>query len=97
MAYEELKEESGEMLRKLTWQVKLEGGTVAGAHLRMGGVAEEIVNLAEDLGAHLTVMWSRGRGGISRLLIGSVSDLVVRHAHCPVLVTHPREAVGRQK
>jgi nucleotide-binding universal stress UspA family protein len=86
MAYEELKAESGEMLRKLTWRVKLEGGTVAGAHLRMGGVAEEIVDLAEELGAHLTVMGSRGRGGISRLLMGSVSDSVVRHAHCSVLV-----------
>jgi hypothetical protein len=32
------------------------------------------------------VMGSKGRGGIRRALMGSVSDAVVRHAHCPVLV-----------
>jgi nucleotide-binding universal stress UspA family protein len=31
-------------------------------------------------------MGSRGHGGIRRALLGSVSDPVVRHAHCPVLV-----------
>jgi len=39
----------------------------------MGEAAREIIHLAEDLGAGLVVM-------------GSVSDSVVRHAHCPVLV-----------
>jgi nucleotide-binding universal stress UspA family protein len=34
----------------------------------------------------LIVMGSRGLGGIRRALMGSVSDAVVRHAHCPVLV-----------
>ena len=62
------------------------GSTVAQAHLREGGVAAEIVTLAEDIGAGLIVMGSRGRGGIRRALMGSVSDSVVRHAHCPVLV-----------
>jgi nucleotide-binding universal stress UspA family protein len=84
--YEKLEEESREVLRKLTWQVKVAGGAVAGAHLRTGGVAEEIVNLAEGLGVGLIVIGSRGRGGIRRALMGSVSDLVVRHAHCPVMV-----------
>jgi len=84
--YEELEEESGKMLRRLTWQVKVAGGTVAGAHLRMGGVAEEIVDLVEELGASLIVVGSRGRGRIRRVLMGSVSDPVVRHAHCSVLV-----------
>jgi nucleotide-binding universal stress UspA family protein len=49
-------------------------------------VAPEIVGLAEEIGAGLIVMGSRGLGGIRRALMGSVSDLVVRHAHCPVLV-----------
>ena len=46
----------------------------------------EIVKLAEEIGAGLIVIGSRGRGGIKRALMGSVSDSVVRHAHCPVLV-----------
>ena len=84
--YEKLEEESWEVLRKLTWRVKVAGGTVAETHLRIGGVAEEIVHLAEELGAGLIVMGSRGHGGIRRALMGSVSDSVVQHAHCPVLI-----------
>jgi nucleotide-binding universal stress UspA family protein len=59
---------------------------VAQAHLGVGVPDREIVELAEKLGAGLVVMGSRGRGGIRRALMGSVSDSVVRHAHCPVLV-----------
>jgi nucleotide-binding universal stress UspA family protein len=49
-------------------------------------VAPEIVGLAEEIGAGLIVMGSRGLGGTRRALMGSVSDSVTRHAHCPVLV-----------
>jgi nucleotide-binding universal stress UspA family protein len=62
------------------------GGKVAEAHLRVGAAAKEIVALAEDIEAGLIVMGSRGLGRIRRALMGSVSDGVVRHAHCPVLV-----------
>jgi nucleotide-binding universal stress UspA family protein len=84
--YEQIEEESKELLRKQSLRVKAAGGTVAGAHLRMGQVDLEIVALAEELGAGLIVMGCRGLGGVRRALMGSVSDSVVRHAHCPVLV-----------
>jgi nucleotide-binding universal stress UspA family protein len=84
--YEQIEEVSRERLRELSWRVKAAGGTVAGTHLRMGQVALEIVALAEELGVGLIVMGSRGLGGVRRALMGSVSDSVVRHAHCPVLV-----------
>src|SRR5918994_1784488 len=87
--YEQIEEDSSELLRKESWRVKAAGGTVAGAHLRMGKVDLEIVTLAEELGANLIVMGSRGLGGVRRALMGSVSDSVVRHAHCPVLVVRP--------
>ena len=67
------------------------GGTLAQAHLVDGGVPQGIVSLAEEIGAGLIVMGSRGRGGIRRALMGSVSDSVVRHAHCPVMVVRPEE------
>jgi nucleotide-binding universal stress UspA family protein len=89
--YEQIEEESRELLRKLSWRVKAAGGTVAGTHLRMGEVALEIVALAEELGADLIVMGCRGLGGVRRALMGSVSDSVVRHAHCPVLVVRPEK------
>src|SRR5829696_10429269 len=71
------------------------GETLAQAHLAEGGAPQEIVRLAEEIGAGLIVIGSRGRGGIRRALMGSVSDSVVRHAHCPVLVVRDgeREAV----
>jgi nucleotide-binding universal stress UspA family protein len=67
-------------------EVRSAGGMVAQAHLREGGAPHEIVALAEDTGVGLIVIGSRGHGGIRRVLMGSVSDAVVRHAHCPVLV-----------
>ena len=73
-------------------KVREAGGTIAQAHLRMGEAATEIVNLAEELGAGLVVLGSRGLGGLRRALIGSVSDSVVRHAHCPVLVVRKNKS-----
>jgi nucleotide-binding universal stress UspA family protein len=67
-------------------RIKAGHGTEVQAHLRLGGAAEEIVAFAEDVGAGLIVMGSRGRGGIRRALMGSVAERVVRHAHCAVLV-----------
>jgi nucleotide-binding universal stress UspA family protein len=78
-----------EARRTLDEQVALieaAGGGVAQAHLRLGGAAEEIVALAENVGADLIAMGSRGRGGIRRALMGSVSERVVHHAHCPVMI-----------
>jgi nucleotide-binding universal stress UspA family protein len=75
-----------EVLEEAVGKVRSAGGTVVEAHLLEGRTAPEIVALAEEIGAGLIVMGSRGRGGIRRALMGSVSDSVMRHAHCPVLV-----------
>ena len=84
---ERLSEQRGkEVLDTEVERARSAGVTVGQAHLKMGGVTREIVHLAEDLGAGLIVMGSRGRGGIRRALMGSVSDSVVRHAHCPVMI-----------
>lgn len=82
----ELEREAQELLDEEVQRVRADGGTVAQAHLRMGSTAGEIVELAEEEGAGLIVVGSRGREGIRRALMGSVSEAVVRHAHCPVLV-----------
>ena len=75
-----------EVLETEVQKIRSWGGTVAGEHLIEGWVAPGIVELAEETGAGLIVMGSRGLGGIRRALMGSVSDSVVRHAHCPVMV-----------
>jgi nucleotide-binding universal stress UspA family protein len=77
-------------------EVRGAGGNVARAHLRVGRSDEEIIALAEEIGAGLIAMGSRGRGGIRRTLMGSVSDSVVRHAHCPVMVVR-REKLDEEE
>jgi nucleotide-binding universal stress UspA family protein len=95
--YEQIEEESRELLRKLSWRVKVAGGTVAGSHLRMGAVDLEIVALAKELGADLIVMGCRGHRGIRRAIEGSISDAVIRHAPCPVLVVRSQESAQDSK
>ena len=85
-AEETVKGEAQQLLDTQVEQIKAAGGTVAEAYVRLGRPAQEIVNLADNIGAGLIVMGSRGLGGIRRALMGSVSDSVVRHAHCPVMV-----------
>jgi nucleotide-binding universal stress UspA family protein len=51
-----------------------------------GDPAESIVEAALSERADVIVVGSHGRGALGRALIGSVSDQVVRHAPCPVLV-----------
>ena len=85
-ASEAIGKEAQEILDNQVRKIEEGGGTVQEAHLRRGRKDEEIVRVAEEIGAGLIVMGSRGLGGVRRALMGSVSDSVIRHAHCPVLV-----------
>jgi nucleotide-binding universal stress UspA family protein len=88
--YEEHEKEAQQLLEAEVERVKGAGATVAQSHLRMGRadarVAEEIVELAQSIDAGLIVMGSRGQGRLRRALVGSVSESVLRHAHCPVTI-----------
>jgi nucleotide-binding universal stress UspA family protein len=95
--YEQIEEDSRERLRELSWRVKVAGGTVAGSHLRMGAVDLEVVALAKELGVGLIVMGCRGHRGIRRAIEGSISDGVIRHAPCPVLVVRSHESAQDPK
>lgn len=57
-----------------------------------GAAGRELIKATE--GARLIVVGTRGLGGFAGLLLGSVSDQVVEHAQCDVLVT--RRAEGDQ-
>ena len=84
--YRSLEREAQELLDAQVKKIEEAGGTIAESYLRSGRRDREIVALADEIDSGLIVMGSRGHGGIRRALMGSVSDAVVRHAHCPVLV-----------
>jgi nucleotide-binding universal stress UspA family protein len=91
-ALEAVKGEAQEVLDGQVQKVQEAGGSIKEAHLMIGERRDEaIIHLAEELGAGLIVMGSRGLGGVRRSLMGSVSDSVVRHAHCPVMVVRPEQ------
>jgi nucleotide-binding universal stress UspA family protein len=76
-----------ELLDNEVEQLEAAGGTIiTQAHLSMGEAAPEIVVVAEEIDAGLIVMGSTGQGGIRRALLGSVSESVVKQAHCAVLI-----------
>ena len=75
-----------EVLEQQAKRIEESGVSVKETHLREGRADEEIVEVAEEIGAGLIVMGSRGYGRLRRALLGSVSDVVVRHAHCPVTI-----------
>jgi nucleotide-binding universal stress UspA family protein len=64
-------------------------GRIAG-HLAAGDAAKQILQLASDLQADVIVVGSHGKKALERLMMGSVSQAVVRKAQCAVLVARPK-------
>ena len=61
--------------------------------LLLGAPADEILGLAEKEHADLIVIGTHGRTGLSRLLMGSIAEAIVRRASCPVLTVKPGAVV----
>ncbi len=92
-----LPEWTSEAIRKRLEAVVPPDANVKYEHrLLLGNPAEMIVQLAEEEKADLVVLGTHGRSGLSRLLMGSVAEAVVREAPCPVLtVKLPRSAAEK--
>lgn len=85
--YYGLPEPSSERILKMLEDVKPADPKLPFAHrLTMGDPAAEIVRIAADEQAEMIVLGTHGRTGMTRLLMGSVAEAVVRRAPCPVLV-----------
>jgi nucleotide-binding universal stress UspA family protein len=77
-----------ELVEALLGEVELAGIDVQPTVLQERHPADALVELSSD--ADLLVVGSRGRGGFSQLVLGSVSHATVLHANCPVVVVHSR-------
>ena len=82
----ELKKLGKELLEEGVKRVEETGGIVTGAHLLEGRAADEILDLAGQIGTGLVVMGSRGLGPVGRIALGSVSEAVIHHSRWPVLM-----------
>jgi nucleotide-binding universal stress UspA family protein len=72
-------------------------GKTGPALVRSGDPREVINRTAQEIGADLIVMGTHGRRGISRALLGSVAETVVRSAPCAVLTVRVKEASDRDR
>jgi nucleotide-binding universal stress UspA family protein len=63
------------------------GAPTVRAEVLEGGVGDAICDYATNQGAAAIVVGTRGRRGLRRALLGSVSDHVIRHAPCPVVIS----------
>jgi nucleotide-binding universal stress UspA family protein len=86
---EEITQEAKGYLEEKVRQLKKEGMESASSVLLEGNAAQEIVNIAKQTPESLAVMCTHGRSGLNRLVLGSVTDRVVRDSGGPVLVIPP--------
>lgn len=64
--------------------------------VRVGGAGSTILDLADELGIEAVVMATHGRGGLSRMVLGSVAEQVIQQATVPVLLVRAQEGVVRR-
>jgi len=62
--------------------------------IRHGPVAQKVLALAEEVGADLLVIGTRGRAGLTKLALGSVAEELLRVAPCPVITFGPKANVA---
>lgn len=80
---ESRRKHAADALQERLADAKYQGLTI---QVGFGDPGREVADYAANQKADLIVLSSHGRTGLSRLLIGSVAERIVRLAHCPVLV-----------
>lgn len=88
--HQQQEREARERLEKLVERFAQSGRSCRG-DLRSGDPATVLLRVAEEQKADLIVVGSSGVSGIERFLLGSVSEKVLRHASCSVLIAKQQE------
>ncbi len=85
------KEDLEVVLKELT-----DGGFKAACGVEIGSPADVILDKIDEMDVNMVIMGSHGKKGLSRLIMGSVAETVVRKANCPVLIvkTEEKEFIG---
>jgi nucleotide-binding universal stress UspA family protein len=83
------REAAQDYLRDVAERLREQGVRASGVAFLGGGVAETLLHLARPERVGLLAMATHGRGGVRRLVLGSVADKLVRAAEVPVLVCRP--------
>lgn len=86
---EQWRAESQGYLESVATRVRVHGSAVR-THVTIGPPAIAIMDYAREQSADLIALSTHGRGGLARLLLGSVADKVVRGADVPILLQRPR-------
>jgi nucleotide-binding universal stress UspA family protein len=87
---EEWRAELAEANRELARTAAVLADAHVDERIEVGDAARTICTVAGELGVDAIIVGSHVRGGLGRLFLGSVSEHVVRHAPCPVLVVRER-------
>jgi universal stress protein A len=91
MEDDEVKAECTRHLQSVVRSLEIEPGLVERTLVRFGRSFNEIADAARTLKVDLIIISTHGRTGLKRVLLGSTTERVVRHAPCPVFVVRPRE------
>jgi nucleotide-binding universal stress UspA family protein len=86
----QIRAELGRSLEQAAARARAQGANDVATELVTGAAWTEILRVADARDCDLIVLSTHGRGGVPRLLLGSVADKVVRKAACPVVTIGPR-------
>ena len=87
---EDLEKAAAEDLQVILQEL-IQAGLKAECSVEFGNPSDVILEKAADLDVNLVIMGSHGKKGLSRLIMGSVAETVVRKANCPVLIVKSEE------
>ncbi len=86
---DELRRNSAENLERILYNLGIEGISAQSKSIESNSPAHAVVDLAQEVDADLIIVGTHSRHGLSKLMLGSCSEGIIRSATCPVLTIGP--------